>query len=141
MLNAGHVLQNINMTDTEVFMKETETDTPEEVIANIEIEHEADTLPAKEIIIIQDEDKNSTKTKKRKLSAETEMDLKILRIRNIIEKEQQIAQIQLQHEKTIIAMKETHLKELNQLEVRASLAKAKLAELLLEKENNAYIAK
>jgi len=61
-----------------------------------------------------------------------------LRIRNVIEKEQQIAEIKLQHEKTIASIKETHLKELNNSELRTSLAKAKLAELLLEKEKSNF---
>jgi len=66
------------------------------------------------------------------------MDLKILRIRNVIEKEQQRAEIQLRHETTIASIKETHLKEVNNLELRTSLAKAKLAELLLEKEKSNF---
>jgi len=87
-------------------------------------------------IIIQAENENKRTTKKRKLSSEA--DLRILRIRNVIEKEQQRAEIQLQHEKTIASIKETHLKKLNKLELRTSLAKAELAELLLEKEKHNF---
>lgn len=61
-------------------------------------------------------------------------DIKNLRIKNTIDKELQLAEVKLQHEETIVALKEMHLKEVNKLELRAYLAKAKLAELLLKKE-------
>lgn len=66
---------------------------------------------------------------------ETEVDLKILRIKNIIEKEKQLRDIQIKHEEKLNAIKEAHLKEINKLELRAYLAKEKLAELLLAKEH------
>lgn len=75
-------------------------------------------------------------TKKQKLSEEMENDLKIQRIKNIIERERLLGEVQLQHEEKIIAMKEAHLKEMNKLELRTCMAKAKLAELLLAKEGS-----
>ncbi|EFN77896.1 hypothetical protein EAI_00579 [Harpegnathos saltator] len=76
---------------------------------------------------------NKQTTRKRKF-VETEDTLKIKRIKQIIDQEHQLAEMKLRHEKIMYAMKETHLKEINKLELRASVAKAELAELLLEKE-------
>ncbi|XP_072764481.1 uncharacterized protein [Anoplolepis gracilipes] len=101
---------------------------------NNDISLEANALNSKEIIadmLIG----NSKDTKKQKL-VETEDDLKNLRIKNIIEQERQLAEVKLQHEKTMTILKEMHLREINKLELRIYLAKAKLAEVLLEKEKD-----
>ncbi|EFN89455.1 hypothetical protein EAI_06056 [Harpegnathos saltator] len=83
---------------------------------------------------------NITNSAKKKKLMETEYDLKILRLKNIIEKEKQLKDIQIKHEEKLNAMKENHLKEINNLELRAYLAQAKLAELLLVKEEDAQIS-
>lgn len=71
---------------------------------------------------------------KRRKCIETEDEMKILRIKSIIQREQQLASVKLHHEERMAVIKEEHLKKINQLEIRATLAKVELAELLLKKE-------
>lgn len=51
-----------------------------------------------------------------------------------MEDEKEMAEIRKIHEKKIIEMKENYYKELYNIEIRAAIAKAELAELQLEKE-------
>ncbi|XP_067204247.1 coiled-coil domain-containing protein 34-like [Linepithema humile] len=75
--------------------------------------------------------------KKRKFTErETEEELKIQRIKFIIEQEQQLAKAKLRHEERMAAIIEINLKENNTLEIRANSAKAELAELQLKKEKD-----
>ncbi|XP_067212205.1 myb/SANT-like DNA-binding domain-containing protein 3 [Linepithema humile] len=79
----------------------------------------------------------SKAAKKRKFTErETEEEVKIQRIKFIIEQEQQLAEVKLRHEERMAAIRETHLKENNTLEIRANSAKAELAELQLKKEKD-----
>lgn len=82
-------------------------------------------------------EKVTNPTKKTKFT-EREVDLKILRMKTIMEKEKELRDIQIKHEEKMNVIKETHLKEINNLELRAYAAKAKLAELLLAKEEGAH---
>ncbi|XP_071577175.1 uncharacterized protein [Temnothorax nylanderi] len=78
----------------------------------------------------------TNKTVKKRKFTETEDEVKITRIKNIIEQERQLAEAKLRHEETMATIKETHLKEMNKVELRTSLAKAELAEILLKKEKD-----
>ncbi|XP_076686216.1 uncharacterized protein LOC143378381 isoform X2 [Andrena cerasifolii] len=78
-------------------------------------------------------DMNESIIKRRKCT-ETEEELKILRMKSIIQREQQLALVKLHHEERMAVIKEEHVKKINQLEIKATLAKVELAELLLKKE-------
>lgn len=73
--------------------------------------------------------------KKRKF-IETEDEVKIKRIKNIMEQEQRLAEAKLKYEETMAIIKENHLKESNKLELKTLLAKAELAELVLKREKD-----
>lgn len=80
---------------------------------------------------------NSKNTRKRKFVG-TEDNIINVRVgdKNMTEQERQLAEVKLQHEKRMALLRETHLKEIQKLELRTYQAKAELAELLLEKEKN-----
>lgn len=72
--------------------------------------------------------------KKKPKFIETEDELKIEKIKNILKQEQQLAEAKLRHEEAMAVIKQNYIKEINKLELRTSLAKIELAELILKKE-------
>lgn len=110
--------------------------TKENVLTNVTKKNVTNTTKENVLTNVTKENVKGNVTKKQKISMETEGDLKVERMKNIIEKEKRLGEIQLQHEERIIAIKEVHLHEINKLELRASMAKAKLAELILAKEKS-----
>lgn len=68
----------------------------------------------------------------------TEDDIKIERIKHIIEQEKEMVAIRKTHEERITKEKEEFYTKLHALEIRAAIAKAELAELQLQKEKTKY---
>ena len=92
-------------------------------------------------VIIEKITVETSKIVKKRKFIETEDDLKIDRLRNIIKQEQQLAKVKLEHEEMMATIKETHLNEINKAELKMLLAKAaevekkiEITELLLKKE-------
>lgn len=76
------------------------------------------------------------KTTKRRKLFETEDELKLQRLHNIMDQEQQLSKVKLQHEERMAAIREAHIIEVNKLELKALVAKSELAELILNKEKD-----
>lgn len=64
----------------------------------------------------------------------SEDDIKIERIKRIMEQEKEMADIRKVHEEKVLTMKEEFYTKLHTLEIRAARAKAEIAELQLQKE-------
>ncbi|KYM95698.1 hypothetical protein ALC62_13656 [Cyphomyrmex costatus] len=65
--------------------------------------------------------------------------VKIERIKRVMEDEKEMANVRKSHENRMIMMKENFQKELYALDIRAATAKAELAELQLQKEQEKYM--
>ncbi|XP_067203792.1 uncharacterized protein [Linepithema humile] len=65
-----------------------------------------------------------------------EKQLKMERIKHIIEQEEQIANLKIQHQEVIQRLEIDHLKEKYALEIRAATATTELSELLLKEKQN-----
>lgn len=73
-------------------------------------------------------------------SFNNESTVKIERIKQIIEQEKEVAEIQKTHEKRMVVLKEDFHNKIHALEIRAATAKAELAELQLRKEKEKYVS-
>ncbi|XP_024868139.1 uncharacterized protein LOC112452252 [Temnothorax curvispinosus] len=71
-------------------------------------------------------------------SLNNESTVKIERIKQIIEQEKEVAEIQKAHEKRMAVLKENFHNKIHALEIRTATAKAELAELQLRKEKEKY---
>lgn len=83
------------------------------------------------------DDMRASKLMKAKRTMHTfvnEDDIKLERIKRIMEQEKEMADIRKVHEEKVIAMKEEFYTKLHTLEIRAAHAKAELAELQLQQE-------
>ncbi|XP_024879945.1 uncharacterized protein LOC112459833 [Temnothorax curvispinosus] len=135
---------NNKENDSIKILCESNTSSPKEIIADMMLPVENKRTWAlkkskfveKENEITIDMTGETNKTVKKRKFTETEDEVKIIRIKNIIEQERQMAEAKLRHEETMATIKETHLKEMNKVELRTSLAKAELAEILLKKEKD-----
>ncbi|XP_071653648.1 uncharacterized protein [Temnothorax longispinosus] len=120
---------NNKENDSIKILCKSNTSSPKEIIADM-------MLPKRKTKLQIDMTGETNKTVKKRKFTETEDEVKIIRIKNIIEQERQMAEAKLRHEETMATIKETHLKEMNKVELRTSLAKAELAEILLKKEKD-----
>ncbi|XP_071566749.1 uncharacterized protein [Temnothorax nylanderi] len=121
--------QTIETTNTDLLYEEEKSEA-----ANIKSEVCASSV--KKVALDTVTIKGNTKDIKRKLCIDTEEDLKIQRLKNIIEQEEELAKFKLESEKRMATIKESHLQDINQLEMRTILAKVKLTELLLKKKES-----
>ncbi|XP_024869525.1 uncharacterized protein LOC112453167 [Temnothorax curvispinosus] len=121
--------QTIETTNTDLLYEEGKSEA-----ANIKLLSEVCASSVKKVALDTVTIKGNTKDIKHKLCIDTEGDLKIQRLKNIIEQEEELAKFKLESEKRMATIKEAHLQDINQLEMRTILAKVKLAELLFKKE-------
>ncbi|XP_077257977.1 uncharacterized protein LOC143895060 [Temnothorax americanus] len=129
IMELAEVEQTIETTNTDLLYEEEKSGA-----ANNKLLSEVCASSVKKVALDTVTIKGNTKDVKRKLCIDTEGDLKIQRLKNIIEQEEELAKFKLESEKRMATIKESHLQDINQLEMRTILAKVKLAELLLKKE-------
>ncbi|TGZ53723.1 hypothetical protein DBV15_06458 [Temnothorax longispinosus] len=110
--------QTIETTNTDLLYEEGKSEA-----ANIKLLSEVCASSVKKVALDTVTIKGNTKDIKHKLCIDTEGDLKIQRLKNIIEQEEELAKFKLESEKRMATIKEAHLQDINQLEMRTILAK------------------